>query len=272
MCIVRSRTPDIDEFGQFNGKFLSTTGDKVHCSLTDLEANNCRSVPSSVVDESEYRKHQPSGGFEGFTLLADGTIAAFLETQLGDTSLKGEPGVRVYRVDPGNCSQNCPPKFTEFLGFYQFEHNGSNIADVAFIPGSSTKVLVIERNGFPNGNMWPSPIMPANKVCVLDLTKKDSKLVFTEKKCILNYHSISDPWDVDNNNINVAAWSQLTNEALIVVDDYCIVAGTDTNYPFTNQFNLEPEDVAYYQEVTDTRFMVICFVEPILAAGYPIFN
>lgn len=53
------RTPDIDEDGNFNGKFLSTRGDKVHCHLSDLKKNECSSVASEVVDESMYRKHDP---------------------------------------------------------------------------------------------------------------------------------------------------------------------------------------------------------------------
>lgn len=86
------RTPDIDENGNFNGKFLSTKGDKVHCSIEDLEANTCMAVDSSIVDASDYRKHDPSGGYEGFSVLADGSIAAFIEKQSGDSTLGDEPG------------------------------------------------------------------------------------------------------------------------------------------------------------------------------------
>jgi Esterase-like activity of phytase len=53
------RTPDIDSNGVFNGKFLSTRGDKVHCTLTALASNTCKIVNSSVVDASIYRKHDP---------------------------------------------------------------------------------------------------------------------------------------------------------------------------------------------------------------------
>lgn len=197
------RTPDIDENGDFNGNFLSTRGDKVHvsrlefalcivvsdscaflpshfdvsfhttifyffeflnqCSIESLEANECPEVASEVVDNSEYRKHDPSGGYEGFSVLADGTIAAFLEKTTGDTTLGDEPGVRVYHVTPGDGTPENPPKFEKFLGFYPLELNAENIADVSAIPGSSTKVAVIERNGFPGGHMWPAPVQPANK-------------------------------------------------------------------------------------------------------------
>jgi len=118
------RTPDIDSDGNFNGMFLSTRGDKVHCSIESLEANECSSVDSEIVDASTYRKHDPSGGYEGFSTLADGTIAAFLEKTSGDSSLGDEPGVRVYKVHPGDCTPANPPEFTEFLGFYPFELNG----------------------------------------------------------------------------------------------------------------------------------------------------
>ena len=36
----------------------------------------------------------------------------------------------------------------------------------------------------------------------------------------------------------------------------------------TNQFGI-PEDVEYFQEVTDSRFMAVCFVEPIFSNGNP---
>ena len=55
---------------------------------------------------------------------------------------------------------------------------------------------------------------------------------------------------------------------MIVVDDHCIVAGTDTNYPWTNQFQID-ETVEFFQEVSDARFMVICFVEPIFNLEHP---
>lgn len=58
-------TPDITKNGKLkHDKFLSTRGDKVHCSIEDLESNSCLAVDSSVVDASEYRKHDPSGGYE----------------------------------------------------------------------------------------------------------------------------------------------------------------------------------------------------------------
>lgn len=176
------RTPDIDASGNFNGNFLSTRRDKVHCTIEALEANECPSVFSATVDESSYRKHDPSGGYEGFSLLADGSIAAFLEKKSGDSTLSDEPGVRVYRVQPGDCSEGSEPSFESFMGFYKFEFNGGNIADVSSIPGSSRYVAVIERNGFPSGNLFPSSRMPANKLCIVDLQEVDEDMVFKNKK------------------------------------------------------------------------------------------
>jgi len=264
------RTPDIDKNGKFNGKFLSTKGDKVHCSIAALEANTCPSVSSATVEASEYRKVDPSGGYEGFSLLADGTIAAFIEKKSGDTTLQDEPGVRVYKVLPGDGTPANPPKFDSFRGFYPFEINGGNIADVTHIPGSSNLVAVIERNGFPNGYLWPAAVQPHNVLCVVDLEDLDENMVMHNKKCILNYHKIDDPWDVDGNGIFRYAQTQVTNEQVIVVDDYCIVAGTDTNYPWTNNFGVDIDTLPFGQEVSDTRWMVVCFQEPIFNLDYPL--
>ena len=157
------------------------------------------------------------------------------------------------------------PSLTPFMDFMPFEHGAGNIADVSAIPGSSQYVAVIERNGFPDGHLFPGAGMPANKVCIVDLTSTDSAMVFDKKKCVLNYHAIADPWDVDGNGIFVYGHTQTTNEALIVVDDYCIVAGTDTNYPWTNQFMLDESQMENWKETTDARFMVVCFQEPIFS-------
>lgn len=178
------RTPDIDPAGNFNGFFLSTRRDKVHCTIEALEANTCPSVASSVVDGTDYRKHDPSGGYEGFSLLADGHIAAFLEKNSGDTTLNSEPGVRVYKVKPGDCTPGSAPSFESFMGYYKLEPNAGNIADVSSVPGSSRYVVVIERNGFPDGSRakFPSRTMPANKVCIVDLLEVDDDMVFKNKR------------------------------------------------------------------------------------------
>jgi uncharacterized surface protein with fasciclin (FAS1) repeats len=48
--------------------------------------------------------------------------------------------------------------------------------------------------------------------------------------------------------------------------------GTDTNFPTTNQFGLEESQVPFWQEVTDTRFMVICFLDPVFNLEYGLFD
>jgi hypothetical protein len=197
-------------------------------------------------------------------VLADGTIAAFLERTTGDTTLGGEPGVRVYKVLPGNGTAAGPPTFSSFMGYYKFEIHGVNIADVSAIPGSSRYVAVLERSGFPaQSSTWPMNVPPHNYLCVVDLSRTNTDLVFKRKKCILNYQRIDDPWDVDGDGITRAAFIQQTNEQLIVVDDNCIIAGTDTNFPFVNDFNVNMTTLPFGQEVSDTRWMVVCFQEPI---------
>ena len=62
------------------------------------------------------------------------------------------------------------------------------------------------------------------RLCVVDLYDLDDDMVMRNKKCVLNYHNIDDPWDVDDNGIFKYAQTQVTNEQVIVVDDYCIVA------------------------------------------------
>ena len=265
------RTPDIDsETGAFvDGKFLSTVSDKVHCDVAELEADadSCLEVKSEDVVAAGYREQHKSWGYEGFSALPDGSIAAFLEKVM-----EGEPGVRVYNVDPG-CASGGDPQFKSFRGYYPFEKNANSIADVSAIPGTSDYVLVIERNGYPGllsgepksgeGHKFPSPALPANKVCLVDLTDLDDDLVMHNKKCILNYHIVSDPWDVDGDGKTRFGFTQVTTEQLVVVDDYCIVAGTDTNYPWTNQLGLDLDALPYGEEVQDSRWMVICFEEPI---------
>jgi len=158
------------------------------------------------------------------------------------------------------------------MGFYPFEINGGAIADVSAIPGSSQYVVVIERNGFPSGShMWPINVLPHNYLCIVDLLDLDENMVMRKKKCILNYQRIDDPWDVDGNGIFRYAQNQVTNEQVIVVDDNCIIAGTDTNYPWSNDFNLNLTNVPYSQQIIDARWMIVCFQEPIFNLAYPHF-
>merc|ERR1712106_791223 len=68
----------------------------------------------------------------------------------------------------------------------------------------------------------------------------------------------------------MGAQTQVTNEQVIVVDDYCIIAGTDTNYPWTNQLDLK--SIPFAQEVNDARFMVVCFEEPIFNIDFKLLD
>ena len=168
--------------------------------------------------------------------------------------MEGKPEVRVYDVDPG-CASGGDPEFKSFRGFYPFVTNAVSIADVSAIPGTSDYVLVIERNNYPGllgdfpefgeGHKFPSPALPTNKVCLVDLTDLDDDLVMHSKKCILNYHVVSDPWDVDSDGRTRFGLTQVTTEQLAVVDDYCIVAGTGTNYPWANQLGLDLDVLPY---------------------------
>lgn len=256
------RTPDIDKNGNFNGQFLSSTGDKVHCTIAALEANECMSVDGSVVEASDFVRHGSSGGYEGLVMMADGSVTAFIENNGGGSQLaeRGEPGQRVFKVNPD------PLQFEDFLGFYKLELGATAIADASAIPGAPTKIAVAERSGFPQGSLLPGQRAPNNRVCMIDLTVLDENRVFV-KQCVLNYQRVQDPFDADGDALTTAAFSQITTEQLIFIDDWCAIVGTDTNFPSTNQFGVSPADAPYIQEVTDTRWMIVCFNEAVTA--YP---
>jgi hypothetical protein len=205
------------------------------------------------------------GGFTGMALLADGTMVGFLGEALED-----EPGVRVYRILPGDCTEDCPPQILGFQGFYPMEKNGKYIADVTAIPESDVRVLVLEKNDFPTGHKFPVKAMPANKLCLLDITEIGTDLKFVRKVCILHFADISDPWDVDGNGARVYAQSSKFNDAIIVADDYCIITGTRNGFPFENAFELEEDEVPFFKNVMNTNFMHVCFLEPVLDKGHPI--
>jgi len=206
------RTPDIDSFGNFNGRYLSSRSDKVHCSIAALQANTCGISTDAVVDATNYVRHGTSGGYEGLVMMANGFVAAFIERNVGSTlANRNEPGIRVYKV------RAQPLAFDSFWGFYKFETGAGAIADASPLPGSSTKIAVIERSDWPNGKMIPGQGAPANRVCIIDLTVKDRFNVFV-KNCVLNYHRVSDPFDADGDGLAVAAFSQWTPEQLIIMD------------------------------------------------------
>jgi hypothetical protein len=227
-------TVSTTKLGLSTTRFLSTTGDKVHCpDLNDLA--NCLGVDRSVVEGNpKYRLVDRSGGYEGLAKMPDGSVIGMLEKNSGTTTLQGEPGFRTYRIDPGNCADKMPT-FTEFLGFYKPEIGGNKISEISPVPGSNNRMAVFERNDFPpfgpnaQNHMWPGPAQPHFKLCIIDMDSKDANMVFNKKVCMFNFIKISDPYDVDGNGINEYAFIQLGPEALLVVDDYCFVAGQDTS-------------------------------------------
>ena len=90
------RTPDIDSSGNFNGRFLSSRSDKVHCTIAALQANTCGISTDAVVDATSYVRHGTSGGYEGLVMMADGFVAAFVERNAGSVlANRNEPGIRV---------------------------------------------------------------------------------------------------------------------------------------------------------------------------------
>ena len=46
-----------------------------------------------------------------------------------------------------------------------------------------------------------------------------------------------------------------------------MIAGTDTNFPGTNQFGLTAENTPDLQETFDTRWMVVCYYDPVFSDG-----
>lgn len=198
-------------------------------------------------------------------MMADGSVTAFIERNSGSTLAdRGEPGIRVFKV------MSDPLAFESFLGFYAFEPGACCIADASPLPGSSTKIAVAERNGWPNGKLLPGQGLPNNRVCIIDLQIKNDDGTFV-KNCVLNYQRISDPFETDGDGLEVAAFNQWTTEQLIVIDEWCLIAGTDTNFPSTNQFFLFPEEAEYFQEVADTRWMIVCFNDPVFdATGFQV--
>ena len=239
------RVPDIEEdLSLSTQKTLTTVSDKQHCTLAQVQANECQIVDKEVIDKhGQWIKNKATGehewdggpftrielntGFVALVRMANGDIAAFMESKIGF-----EPGVRVYKLWPGDCTKLCPPYVKDFWGFYF--PDGDNdavpmVAAVAAIPRNERRVVVLERNGFPIGNEFPLPQMPLDKLCIVDIGYRNDDGVFTNKVCVLNLLRIDDPYDVDQNGRIVYAQAQLKNEGLLVLDDYCIMIGTDTS-------------------------------------------
>jgi len=125
---------------------------------------------------------------------------------------------------------------------------------------------VAERSGFPNDKNKLSQGMPNNRICIIDLNEKNDDHTF-KKMCLANYMNVADPFDVDGNGVFTYAFSQWTTEQLMIYDEHCYIAGTDTNFPAVNQFGLIPAEAPDLGQTFDTRWMMVCFHDAVFAAG-----
>lgn len=273
------------------GKFLTTVSDKRHCYFHEVVANTCGKVDVKRIDENgkyekvknaatgktekkfikKFLRIDPNNGFVGIarmhspnTRLAIAVMAATIGT---------EPGPRVYVVDIGDCDM-CPPKFKAFWGFIQLCTGANRIAAMDDITGSQTRIVIHEHtSGFPDGLTYPRD-MPADKLCIVNiesfqLTTPD--LVLSEKICVLHYLHISDPYGAGNGG-GFYPLSQKSNGGLKVIDPWCVLIATDPGYPLSekNDYDLAEGSVPFFvEEVQDTRFLIVCFFEPIFTDGYP---
>jgi hypothetical protein len=233
-----------------------------------------------AVERYEYERHEYDGhnpeGKRARRRLSQGT---------GDD----EPGARIYLIDPGDGSPDCEPIFRYFIGFYPFEFNGNRIGDTSVLQGDDRKVIVTEQRAFPQGNLWPPKKNPASKLCIVDITSRDPVTwVLTKKKCLLNYYAIIDPWGVGPSNESTFAFSRFNIDALWAYDDYCFLAGTATDYPFTNDWGITRAITGlttpvvpagpivttypYFDAIQEPNFIVVCFLEAVLDRGFPHFD
>jgi len=105
-----------------------------------------------------------------------------------------------------------------------------------------------------------------NRICIIDLNEKNDDHTF-KKMCLANYMNVADPYDVDGNGVFTYAFSQWTTEQLMIYDEHCYIAGTDTNFPAVNQFGLIPAEAPDLGQTFDTRWMMVCFHDAVFAAG-----
>jgi hypothetical protein len=248
-----------------------------------------------------FRKVDPGVGFSGLTWVKSGYVVGFLQFKIeryeyerleddhdehdkrSRRRLMGtgddEPGVRVYLIDPGDCTADCEPIFKFFIGFYAFEFNGDRIGDTGVLRGDDRKIVVIEQRAFPQGFLYPPKKNPANKLCIVDITSRDPVTwVLTKKVCLLNYYSIQDPFKIGVSIKNTFAFSRYNLDAFWAYDDYCFLTGTATDFPFTNDWGI-PQATGnplipvypFFNEIQEPNFLIICFLEPVLDRGFPHF-
>lgn len=273
--------------------YLTTVSDKRHCYLHEVVADECGVVDNDRIDLNGYYTYQkddkgkkekvfvpkyhridPTAGWASLVYLGSGVnrIYGIFNQRVNFLIPTGptEPGVRIYEIYPGDCTADCPPEVTAFVGWYVLSRGASRVQAMSALPGSSDRFLIHEHNaGFPTGKTFPRSTMPADKLCLVQIDRASA--IHDNKICILNYMHISDPYDVDGNGSGVYAQSQKSNSALLVIDDYCVWGGTDPNLDF-NDYDLDPDvdEIPFYvQAVESTRLFMVCYYEPIFDAGYP---
>ena len=286
-----NRTPDIVNTTSIllqSDKYLTTVSDKRHCYLHEVVANTCGKVEDKRIDENGYyeyvknaatgkkekvfvpkfRKIAPGTGFIGVTRMHSPNFRLALAV-MGAT-IPGEPGPRVYLIDIGDCGK-CPPTFKAFWGFIVLSVGADRIAAIDDVPGSDTRIVIHEHTArFPAGLTYPRP-MPADKLCIVNVQSFQPGLTHSEKICVLHYLHISDPYDTTLSGKGFYPLSQKSNGGLKVIDNFCVLIGTDPGYPLAskNDYGLDSANVPFFTEaVEDTRFLIVCFFEPIFTDGY----
>lgn len=268
---------------------MSTVSDKRHCYLHEVVANECGIVDNDRLDENgyyvyvknddgkkkkefitKYYRMNPDNGPVGIVDLSPSEVFVTMFA----ATLEGEPGPRVYAVEPGDCSADCPPSFKELIGFYKLSVGANRVAAIASYSRSDTRLLVHEHSAdFPSSKTFPFD-MPADKLCIVDLETKNPDSVLIDRKiCVLNYLHIPDPYNTADTGLGFYPLSQKKVAGLEVINDNCVLIGTDTGYPLSNNdygLDLEVDSVPFFiQAVEDTRFLFVCFFEPIFHRAYP---
>jgi hypothetical protein len=180
-----------------------------------------------------------------------------------------EQSKHVSRLD---CTEDCELKVDEFLGFYKMEKNADRVTASSNFPDDDRKLVVVEQSAFPSSNSWPQTSMPADKLCVVDITQRDPVDWRLKKTCILNFYSISDPFGTGTSGKSIFSFSAFNKDAVVIVDDYCFITGSATDFPFTDEWGLTNQEIEYFEELQDTRFAIVCFFEPVLDRGFPHFG
>ena len=270
-------------------KLLTTVSDKRHCYFHEVVANTCGKVEDKRIDENgyyeyvktadgkkekklipKYLKIGPDNGFIGVARMHSPNFQLAIAVMAA--TIPTEPGPRVYVIDIGDCDK-CPPKFTKFFGFIKLSVGADRIAAMDDIGTSDTRIVIHEHTaGFPAGLTYPRA-MPADKLCIVNLETFQAvpDLVMDEKICILHYLHIADPYDTTLSGKGFYPLSQKSNGGLKVLDDWCVLIATDPGYPLGhNDYGLDAANVPFFTEaVEDTRFLIVCFFEPVFVDGYP---